>query len=164
MNDKPQDSQVTLIECPPASDPAVRCFIFAGMLFGMSVYCYVTRVGPPPAWELKYINPILEYLMSWAPLVCVPAGLVAAVLGIRHLATKLVADDQGLRFGGTEVAWSDVTVLDASQLAGKGILNLECGADRVVTLKSWKFKNFKQLAAFIEKKLPSSVQRRGVGE
>ena len=154
MNDAPQE-QVAAIECKPAKDPAVRWLIFAAMMVGISIWCWSDRRAKPEAWDFKHINQVGAYLLNnWGPVVFAPLGLISVLLAVRQLTRKLVADDGGITYGSAVVAWPEVNKLDATELKSKGILTLVHGNGRKLKLDSWKIRNFKELVAFVEKKLP----------
>lgn len=157
MNDAPTD-QSRRVECPATNDPAVRLFIFAAMLIGFGVWCFLerTKYPPPEAWTLEHINTIVGYVLNnYGPWVLVPPGLVFVALGVRLLRRKLIADDEGIGYVGAQrIAWSDVTGLDSAKLKDKGVLTLHYGKGRKLVLDSWKLKNFRDLVALIEQYAP----------
>jgi len=154
MNDTPQQ-QAARVECKPAKDPAVRWFIFAAMMIGVAAWCWSDRRAKPEAWDLKHINDVSAYLLNnWGPVVFVPVGLLAVFMAASQLRRGLVADDEGITYGRTVVPWREVTRLDATELKSKGILTVLHGDGQELKLDSWKLQNFKELVAFIEKKLP----------
>ena len=153
MNDSVQPEQVGRVECPPTRDPAVRWFIFAAMLIGFASWCLTDLRPPPEAWDMKHVNQAAAYLLNnWGPAAFFPLGAVAVVMAVRHLARKLVADETGIGYGHTRIAWDRFTGLDASLLASKGILCLEYDGNKRLKLDSWKLRNFKPLVAHVEAK------------
>jgi len=165
MNDTTEPEAGPRVECPPTKDPAVRYFIFAGMLLGLSVWCALDRRPNPTAWDWEHINEISNYLFNnWSFVVFIPVGLIAAAAAVRQLARKLVADDQGITYGGTYVAWSDVKAIDAARLKSKGILVLQYGEDEKLKLDSYNMRDFKELVELIESRLPEVERIEPPGE
>jgi len=161
MNDTGQaDTPTTTpakIVCPPAKDPAVRWFIFAAMAIGLAIWCWIDRQPKPTAWNFKHINEIADYLFNnWGPVVFAPLGLIATLAAIRQLKRKLQADEQTITYAGQSLAWGDIDKIDASKLTSKGIIVLHAADGSRLKLDSWKLQNFKELVAFIERKLPDA--------
>jgi hypothetical protein len=155
-----QSNHTTHLECPPAKDPAVRWFIFAAMMLGVSVWCFFDRRQPPEAWDWEHINPIANYLLNnWGPVIFVPVGLYALFMAVRQLRRTVVADAEGIAIrGGKRFAWSEITKVDASKLKTKGIVYLFAG-EREMKLDSWKIERFKELVRFIEEKVPVEAEK-----
>lgn len=165
MNDAMEKDTVARVECPPARDPAVRWFILAAMVLGLAVWCYLDRRALPEAWDAKHINEIAAYLLNnWGPVVLIPIGLVGVGMGIRHLGRTLIADERGIRYGGTEVTWDQIERLDASRLQEKGILCVRYSGDRTLKLDSWKLQNFRELVGLVEANSPSAAREGAGGE
>ena len=159
MNDSVPPEQVGRVECAPTRDPAVRWFIFAGMLIGFAFWCLSDLRQPPEAWDMKHVNQAAAYLLNnWGPVLFFPLGAVAIATAVRHLARKLVADETGIGYGRTRIAWDRFTGLDASLLASKGILRLEYDGNKQLKLDSWRLRNFKPLVAYVEAKRPDLVK------
>lgn len=155
MTDNAEHPSATQVVCTPTKDPAVRWFIFAAMMIGFGVWCSFDRRDPPEAWDAIHINEVAAYLLNnWGPFLLAPIGLIAAAMGIRHLKRKLVADETGITYGRTKVAWDQITRLDASQLKEKGILTVCYGDQEKLKLGDWNLENFKQLVAFVESHCP----------
>jgi hypothetical protein len=159
MNQTNDTARQERVECPPARDPAVRLFIFAGMLMAFGLWCYYEafvlgkyKLPPKPG-----VNDLFGYYLNhWGTVILPLGGLVPLALGIRFLRRVLVADGEGIRYAGSPaVAWKDVKRLDATDLAGKGILRLDCGRTKPLVLDSWKLQNFKALVAFVEQHVPA---------
>lgn len=143
----------TRVDCPPARDPAVRTFILAAMLVGFGLWCWSDRRETPTNWS--DFNKVAAYLMNnYGPFVLLPLGMFFAAKGIVMLRRRLVADAEGIGYVGREtIRWADVTAVDASQLASKGILWLEHKGGKL-TLDGWHLQNFKALVAFVEAHVP----------
>ncbi len=155
-NDTPRQER---IECPPARDPAVRLFIMAGMLLVFGLWCFydhyiMGHYQYPPDGD---VNKLAKYYFNHFGGIILPlGGLIPLIMGIRFLRRILVADAEGLRYpGNPAIAWKDVKRLDATDLAGKGILRLDCGQAKPLVLDSWKLQNFKALVAFVERHVPA---------
>ena len=163
MNETNETSPPQRVECPPSREPAVRLFIIAGMLLAFGLWCayeyYILGEYHLPTDTEPTVNDYAGYVFNaWGGVVLPLAGLVPLAMGILFLRRKLVADAEGITPpGGSKIAWSDVTKLDASDLAGKGILRLEHGADKPLVLDSWKLQNFKALVAFVETHVPAEA-------
>ncbi len=165
MNDAQEKDPVTRVECPPTKDPAVRWFIFAGMLFALSVWCYLDRRPRPEVWDAENINKVATYMLNnWGPVLFAPIGLFSLVMGVLHLTRKLIADKQGIRYGGTEVTWDQVERLDASLLLEKKILYVCYDGGRRIKLDSWKLQNFRELVGFVEANSPSDTREEAQQE
>lgn len=157
-NTSPPDSPPDCVTCPATSEPAVRWFIGAGMLLAIGVWCFVDRHNypAPESWTLQHISEASGYLLNhFAPMLLVPAGVLLAWLGWRAKRRVLVADGQGIGYvGKAKVAWSDVQGLDASRLKDEQILGLKLKDGGLMKLDAWKLRNFRDLVAFVETRVP----------
>lgn len=165
MSDTNDAPQADRIECPASKEPAVRYFIVAGLLLAFGLYCfydaYILGKYPYPTGEdAENINKLATYYFNhWGAFVFTIGGLIPLVLGLRFLKRVLVADAEGVAPpGGPKVAWSSVTKLDATDLASKGLLRLEYGAEKPLVLDSWCYQNFKALVAFVEAHVPAEAR------
>lgn len=162
MNEAADIPPITRVECPPARDPAVRLFIFAGMLLAFGIWCFIDAFVrgkyplPAEAFTWKKINLFFApYFNHIGGIVLPLGGLVPLAMAVRFLTRKLVADEAGIGYAGaTQTPWHAVTRLDAGDLRDKGILRLETAAAKPVVLDSWKLENFKALVAFVEQHVP----------
>ena len=156
MNESAEPAGTGRVECTAAKDPAVRLFILAAMLMGFGAWCLTDMRPRPETWDLKHVNEIAAYLLNnWGPLLLVPGGMFVLARAILYLRRKLVATDEGIGYDGKEqVAWSRIHRLDATDLADKGMLRLEYGAAKPLTLDAWKLNNFKAMVAFVEARVP----------
>jgi hypothetical protein len=150
--------------CPARRDTGVRLFIATAVLLGFGIYCFAdwgnSKYDAPEAWDMKHINQAARYVLTYfGPFVFVPAGLVVAGMGIASMTRKLVADDSGIAYGRTRLAWTDVTSLDASELPDKQILSLRYGEDQSLALDAYKLQNFKELVAFVEEHVAPQTPR-----
>lgn len=145
------------VECPAKKDPAVRMFIFAGMLIGFGLWCfidaYVKKIVPLP--KPGDLNSFFTYYMNTIFGIALPiAGLVPLIRGVVAMRRVLVADDQGIGYRGKPpVAWSAVESLDATHLADKGILKLNLAGGETLTLDGYELENFKPLVKLVESKV-----------
>jgi len=159
MNESGEPLQADRVECSARKDPAVNLFIIAAMGLGFGIWCLTDRRRPPESWDLHHINDAAAYLLNnWGPVLLLPIGLIALAWGILFLRRKLVATAEGIGYvGKQQIAWSQVTRLDASLLKSKQILKLHHGGPRPLTLDSWKLNNFKAMVAFVEQHVPPSA-------
>ena len=145
------------VECPARKDPAVRQFIFAAMLIGFGVWCfidgYIKKTIAPS--ELGDLNKHLTYLMNTVGGIALPiGGLVPLVRGILAMRRVLVADEAGIGYRGKPpVAWAEVKSLDATNLADKSILKLILADGRTLVLDGYDLENFKPLVKLVESKV-----------
>jgi len=160
MNDTEQTSQTQRIMCPSKSEPFVRLFIIGGLLIVIGIWCFVDRgkYGPPTAWDFPHLNEVAGYLLNHYGLyVLGPLGALCIYWGQRVRNRLLVADDDGIGYVGKEqVPWSEVARLDASLLKEKQVLRLVLTSGKKMSLDGWKLANFRELVAFLEKKLPDA--------
>ena len=163
MTDQQAPTDVpTQVTCLPTKDPAVRYFIFAGMLLGFGLWCAIDAYGkgkyqlpPDPGINEKATH----YLNHYGPFVMIPAGLVFAGIAVRSLRRKLQADQEGIGYAGkAKIPWDKFTGMDSSKLADKGILKLLYGDGDELVLDSWKLKNLKELVRLVEAKAPPDQQ------
>lgn len=135
----------------------MRWFIFAGMAIALALWCWSDRRDRPAAWDFKHVNEWANYIFNnWGPVVLAPVGLIAVFAAVRQLTRKLQADDDGITYGQESLRWGEVRKIDAARLKSKGILVLRTADGGKLTLDSWKLANFKELVAFVEKKLPQA--------
>ena len=154
----PPQGQSGPIECPAAKDPLVRLFIFLGMCVAFTIWCFVDMKKTP-----NYVSPSedINEFGAWAanhipPFVLIPLAIILLFLAIRMMRRVVVADDEGIGYAGKDkIAWPDVTKLDASKLKSKGLLYVHYGQDNNLKLDSWKLKNFRDLVAFVESRVPA---------
>jgi hypothetical protein len=154
------DTETTIpsrVECLAKKDPAVRLFIFAAMLIGFGLWCfvdaYVKKVIPLP--KPGELNSYCTYYMNTIGGILLPiAGLVPLVRGIMAMRRVLVADEAGIGYvGKPPVAWADVESLDASKLADKSILKLNLADGGTLVLDGYELENFKPLIKLVEAKV-----------
>ena len=148
--------------CPSSTDPVIRMFILAAIPLVVGVLCfwdgYIVHKYP-----YKPLSEDLNAYLTWAfnyylPYPLVPLGLIALVKALLTLTRKLEADETGIGYVGRgKIRWADVTRLDASHLGPKGLLFLHHPGG-VLKLDSWKLKNFRELVAFIEARVPRDKQ------
>jgi len=162
MNETNEIPQAERVECPPSREPAVRLFIIAGMLLAFGAWCFYDHYvkGHYQYPEDGATGGVVAYYFNhWGGILLPIAGLIPLVMGLLFLRRRLIADAEGITpAGGSKIAWQSVKKLDASDLAGKGILRLECGSDKPLVLDSWKLQNFKALVAFVEAHVPADAQ------
>ncbi len=146
------------VEAGATRDPAIRLGIAAVMLIGFGLWCWHDRdrYDPPPAWDMKHINPASKYAFNaFGMYVFTPPGIVLGILTLRFLKRKLIADQEGIGYAGSKkIPWSSITKVDASEAKSKGILKLQHSGGKVLTLDNWKLTNFRELICLIESKLP----------
>ncbi len=161
MNDTSDQNQISTVECAPTTEPAVRWFIFAAMMLGFAIYCWLDRGNypAPEAWDIDHINEAAKYLLNtWGPVVFAPLGFIALALAGLHLKSRLIADDEGIGYAcKRKHGWDQVKKLDVSELKNKGILYLTLDDGSEMKLDSWKLQNFRDLVALIEKKVPHAA-------
>lgn len=160
MNETYEKTQLLQVECTADKDTAVRLFIVAGLLIGVGIYClYDDIIGKFP------YKPFEEDINAWAtwalnhfgPYVFFPLALILIALAIRSATRRLIADEDGIGYAGkARIPWSRIIALDASVLQSKQILTLHHGQDKKLTLDGYKLKNFRDLVAFIEERVPES--------
>jgi len=155
----------TQVTCPAAKDPAVRMFIVSGMTLAGALWCIWDAfiLGHYPYAPL---SEDLNKFAGWAfnhllPVILLPIAIDFGVRGFVFLKRVLVADPEGIGYKGkTKYPWSDVTKLDASDLAEKKILRLHIkGRKKPLDLDSWKLENFVSLVAVVEDNVPEDVDR-----
>ena len=77
---------------------------------------------------------------------------------VRHMRRVMVADEQGIGWANRpKTPWSKIRKLDASDLADKQILRLETDEGKTIVLDNYKLKNFKELVAAVEARVPASA-------
>ena len=141
------------VECPSAGEPYIRLFLAAGVAVVLGIWCFLDRGNykPPPDGD-----PLGYYFNHYALYVLAPLGVLFALWGLRVRKRLLVADEDGIGYAGKPaVPWSRVVALDASQLKDKQVLRLRLASGGALKLDGWKLKNFKELVAFIEQKVPA---------
>jgi len=154
MSDNPETTSPAKVQCTAAKDPAVRLFIIAAMAIGAAIWCWSDRRPYPEVWDFKHINDVAAYLLNnWGPFLFAPAAIVVALLAIRHLMLRAEANDEGITLRNKTLRWPEITRIDASELK-KGTVVLETSDGSQMKLHSWKLRNFKELIAFVESKLP----------
>ena len=162
MTEQTQSQQVpSRVECPATRDPAVRLFIFAGILIVGGLWCFVDGYVRNLPKKVETINEIATYYLNHIGGIVFPlAGLIPLIWGLVFLRRKLVADEEGIGYVGKEtIPWSAVSGLDTSKLADKGTLRLRhgsAGQERTLVLDSWKLQNFRQLVMLVEQRVRPS--------
>jgi hypothetical protein len=149
------------VHCLASKDPAVRWFIFAAMLIGFGLWCaidhyYRGKYNLPTDREPDISDKAQYWFNHYGPFVLVPAGLICLGFGVASLRRTLHADQEGIGYVGREkISWDDISGMDSSKLADKGILTLFYGEDeKQLVLDSWKLKNFHELIRLVEAKVP----------
>lgn len=171
-NESPQPAQgqesasnvPSRVEAGATRDPAIRLGIAAVMLVGMGLWCYHDRdkYEPPAAWDMKHINDAAKYAFNaYGVFVFIPPGVVLGLWALRFLRRKLIADQDGIGYAGKKkIPWDQITKVDASQAKTKGILKLQYGGGKTLTLDNWKLTNFRELISLVESKLPPEKTKR----
>lgn len=156
----PSESRVV---CRAAKDPAIRLFIVAGMLMGFAIWCFRDGIGlkRPTDWGLSNINDVAKYVMNvYGPFVFFPLGVLLALWAVMFLRSRLIADIEGIGYHGkARIPWSAVDTLDATELKNKGVLYIEYGQGKRLTLDSWKLQNYRELVILIEKHIPPEKRK-----
>lgn len=164
--EQPNGASTDRVVCPARKDTAIRYAIFAALLIGFGIWCYMDRGKyPEPDWQgvsedfMKHINPVMGYALNhWGPYVFIPLGLILGALGFASTRKTLVADPEGIGYEGKEkIAWQRIEELDASELK-RGYLYLEVRDGETFTLDQYKLQNFKPLVAYIEGRVPASAK------
>jgi len=154
MNDRAGENQPRRVECPSAGESYVRLFIIAGVSIALGIWCFLDRHNYPAPPEGE---PLGYYVNHYGLYVLAPLGVLFALWGLRVRKRLLIADNEGIRYvGKPKIPWPDVTDLDASQLEEKQVLRLYLASGGTMKLDGWKLKNFKDLVAFIEKRVAAS--------
>jgi hypothetical protein len=147
------------IECPADRDPAVRLLIAAGLCVAGIVYCLLTP-EPKPEGPLatKTANEYAKWwLYIYGPWVLGVLTVFLAGYAAMVLRRRIVADDEAITINRKRrVAWSQFVGLDAAELKDKGRLTLRVADGDDVVLDRYKYKNFKELVALVEKKVSAS--------
>lgn len=146
------------VEAGATRDPAIRLGIAAIMLIGMGFWCFLDRdkYEKPEAWDMKHINDVAKYAFNaYGVFVFMPPGVVLGVWALLFLRRKLIADQDGIGYAGKKkIPWGNITKVDTSQAKSKGILKLQYGEGKTLTLDNWKLTNFRELISLVESKLP----------
>ncbi|MCD6303715.1 MAG: hypothetical protein J7M21_01990, partial [Planctomycetes bacterium] len=128
MNETAEKPAARRVESPAAKDPAVRMFIFAAMLLLFGTWCFLDAFvrGKYPYPANGDVSDLAGYYFNHVGGIVLPlVGLVPLAWGIVFLKRRMIADEVGLGYArGRKIPWSDVTRLDAADLADKGILRL----------------------------------------
>ena len=150
----PVETGPARIECRAASEPAIRPVVFAALLIGFGIWCLLDRHNYPYKPGGGY-NVLLPYLLNtWGPILFLPLGLLFLWKGIRAYTRVLVADEEGIGYAGKpRIAWADVKRLDAADLKNE-ILLLDHGDGGALKLDGYNLRDFRDLVAFIEKRIP----------
>jgi hypothetical protein len=68
----------------------------------------------------------------------------------------MVADGEGIGYQGqAKIAWGGIKRVDSSMLQSKGVLDLYDASGRKLRLDAWYLTNFRDLVAFVEKRVPA---------
>jgi len=161
VSDAPDGQGQERVVCPSSHERAVRLFIVAGILIGFGVYCFVDAFvrGKYPHVRLSEdLNGWAEWAFNFfGTFVFTGLGVIPLVIAIASLNHTMIADAEGIGYvGKTKTPWSSVVSLDASQLQKKQILSLECPGGRRIKLDGYKLRNFKELVAFVERRVSPS--------
>ena len=141
------------VEAPAAKDPMVRRLIVAAMLLGFALYTIYDHYIQGNYQDGADFNVHWKYLFNhFLPYVIIPPGLAFLI----HAGRKIVADAAGIGLAGkAQIAWADISQVDARPLAAKGWLILHYGQTRQLKLDSYAYKNFRELVAFVERHVPA---------
>jgi hypothetical protein len=149
------------VECPAAREPAVRRTIVAAALIGLGLWCYMDRnkYTRPDDWSLKNVNDVSRYVFNnWGPYAFLPAGVAVLIWMAAGMRKKLIADEEGIGYDGSEkIAWDEVQKLDARKIQSKGAVTLYTEKRRLV-LDSYYLTNFSELMALVEHRVPADKQ------
>lgn len=160
---QPQDVP-SKVECPATKDPAIQKFIIAAMALGFGIWCFVdAHIKHKYPWKPEGgLNDKLSYFYNHGGAIVFPlVALIVLIWGIFLLRRKLLADEEGIGYVGSQkIPWSDVTRLDSAKLAGKGVLGLfykdAAGKEKRLVLDSWGLRNFRELVKLVESKVAAA--------
>jgi len=157
MSDNTESSASDVVKCTAAHDPAVRMFIGAAALLGVAIWCIVeqSKYPPPEAWDMPHINQAAGYALNhFGPWVFIPIALLLAAGAVMSLRRSILADAEGICINGkAKIPWGEFTGIDASLLERKGLLLLRRGDKPPVKLVHYKYRNFREMVAFIENRV-----------
>ncbi len=156
------------VECSASNDPFVRRLIIAAMMLGGAVWILLDPSESGHTWKPGDLNNDLSFLYNfYLPYVMIVLGLVLLGWSLLAHSRRLVADEKGIGFAGKEpIAWGRLTRIDATLLVSKGLLILHytpAGRDqgeKSLKLDSYSFRNFRDLAAFVERQVPADKIQR----
>ena len=161
MTENTSETQPNQVLCPASRDVAVRTFIIGGALIAFGLWCMADQ---------RPYKPLSEDINAWGSwatnfygaVICPIVGVAAVICGIRSMRRKLIADPQGIGYAGKQqIAWSSATGLDVSKFKDKQILYLLHGQDQRLKLDGYKLRNFKELVAFVEARVPQGAPEQG---
>lgn len=142
--------------CPAARDPAVRQVLVALLLIGAAAWCFhdSPKYPKPDPFDLnKYLGWAFNHFL---PVVLLPAAAAVFVRVVVLCRRRLVADGEGIGYAGkAKLPWDRVARVDARRLKSDGILLLHADDGTKLKLDSWRLRNFRQLVAFIEQRVPA---------
>ena len=140
-------------------DTGVRIIIGAGLALGGAIYCFVDAEEKPlEPFSTELINPYAAYWLHihgpWVLGLLTVLLVIWAIIALKRTAT---VDDAGISLNGKpQVAWSEITGLDASLLEKKGKLKLLRGDSEPLVLDRYHYADFRDLVAFIEDHVQTS--------
>lgn len=160
MTQAPAGTNSTGIEVTSSSDPFVRRILVALLLLGFAAWTFFDFYVAGKYDHLagsKDWNDLASYLLNrYGVFVLAPPGLAIVVLALVLRARRLVADERGIGYAGKPpIAWGEITSVDATLLAGKGLMTIHYGQGRKLKLDSYNFRDFKSVAAYIEQRVPA---------
>ena len=156
MSDAEGGSGPEQVICPSARDPAVRWVLLALLLIGAAAWCIhdSPNYPKPEPFDLnKYLGWAFNHFLPVVLLAAAAAVIVRVVVFCRR---RLVADGEGIGYAGkARLPWERITRVDARRLKSDGVLLLHAGDEVKLKLDSWRLRNFRQLVAFIERRVPA---------
>ena len=147
------------IECPADRDPGVRLLIAAALCVAGVIYCLLTpEEKPEEPLATKTANEYAKWwLYIYGPWVLGAVAVFLAGYAAVVFRRLIVADDEGITINRKRrFAWSQFVGLDAAELKDKGRLTLKTADGDDVVLDKYKYKNFKELVALVERKVSAA--------
>jgi hypothetical protein len=157
MSEASAGQETTRIEAPSSSDPFIRKMIIALVVLGFGIYTIIDHYFLGNFKDDPDFNLHMKFLFNhYIPYLLVPMGLAILVLAMILRSRRLQADGNGIGYAGKpRIAWNEITKVDATLLAEKGLLTIFYGQGKKWKLDSYNFRNFKAVVAFLEKHVPA---------
>ena len=156
MSETAAGRPVTRVECPGSKDLFVRRLIVTALVVGGGVLILADPSVNGHEWKAGDVNNNGYFLYNYyLPYVLLAMGLVLLVRALFDHNRRLLADEKGIGYAGKEqIAWGQITRIDATLLASKGLLTLHYTAgqgESALKLDSYNFRNFRDVVALVER-------------
>ncbi len=155
MSQSSDNPVATPVEARAATEPLVRRLGMVAILLGVGVWTILDYLNKGYQYGEGFNEHVRYCLNKFGIFVFAPIALVILVRAIVARSRRLVADEKGIGYAGKpQIAWNEITRVDATRLKGKGLLTIIHGQGRTWKLDEYDWRSFRDVVAMIDLHVP----------